>query len=193
MHGHMFGDNVHEFLAPCIYEGEGEMLGMAFFKSLVKQHGREYFEPIGQILHDAGIGRPNLMNPAHLWKLKGPMIRYAAWMTKRMFVPRSHDVLTGMPAELKRHAEWARDFLSHSAMTVSGLMRRHQLEAGRSSVRDGSAVVTHPECCDDACDEPLWWQSRLRGDSPRGSRAVYTSAASDRRLAADRTRFPLRH
>ena len=27
---------VHEFLAPCIYEGEGEMLGMAFFKSLVK-------------------------------------------------------------------------------------------------------------------------------------------------------------
>ena len=24
LHGHMFGDNVHEFLAPCIYEGEGE-------------------------------------------------------------------------------------------------------------------------------------------------------------------------
>ena len=36
LEGHMFGDNVHEFLAPCIYEGEGEMLGMAFFKSLVK-------------------------------------------------------------------------------------------------------------------------------------------------------------
>ena len=36
LHGHIFGDNVHEFLAPCIYEGEGEMLGMAFFKSLVK-------------------------------------------------------------------------------------------------------------------------------------------------------------
>ena len=26
LHGHMFGDNVHEYLAPCIYEGEGEML-----------------------------------------------------------------------------------------------------------------------------------------------------------------------
>jgi len=24
------GDNVHEYLAPCIYEGEGEMLGLAF-------------------------------------------------------------------------------------------------------------------------------------------------------------------
>ena len=50
LHGHMFGDNVHEFLAPCIYEGEGEMLGMAFFKSLVKQHGMQFFEPIGKAL-----------------------------------------------------------------------------------------------------------------------------------------------
>ncbi|MCA9260019.1 MAG: acyl-CoA/acyl-ACP dehydrogenase, partial [Planctomycetales bacterium] len=37
LHGHLLGDNVHEFLAPCIYEGEGEMLAMGFFKSLVKQ------------------------------------------------------------------------------------------------------------------------------------------------------------
>ena len=29
LHGHLLGDNVHEYLAPCIYEGEGEMLGMA--------------------------------------------------------------------------------------------------------------------------------------------------------------------
>ena len=32
LHGHLFGDNVHEFLAPCIYEGEGEMLGMALLQ-----------------------------------------------------------------------------------------------------------------------------------------------------------------
>ena len=50
LHGHLFGDNVHEYLAPCIYEGEGEMLGMAFFKSLVKQHGTQYFEPVGKAL-----------------------------------------------------------------------------------------------------------------------------------------------
>ena len=59
LHGHMFGDNVHEFLAPCIYEGEGEMLGMAFFKSLVKQHGTRFFEPIGKALAAAGIKKPN--------------------------------------------------------------------------------------------------------------------------------------
>ena len=54
LHGHMFGDNVHEYLAPCIYEGEGEMLSMAFFKSLVKQHGVQFFEPIGKALQAAG-------------------------------------------------------------------------------------------------------------------------------------------
>ena len=64
LHGHLFGDNVHEYLAPCIYEGEGEMLGMAFFKSLVKQHGTRYFEPIGKALQKAGIRNPNPMNPA---------------------------------------------------------------------------------------------------------------------------------
>ena len=50
LHGHLFGDNVHEYLAPCIYEGEGEMLAMAFFKSLVKHHGVQFFEPIGKAL-----------------------------------------------------------------------------------------------------------------------------------------------
>ncbi len=50
LHGHMFGDNIHEYLAPCIYEGEGEMLGMAFFKSLIKEHGKQYFEPIGRAI-----------------------------------------------------------------------------------------------------------------------------------------------
>src|SRR5207244_441536 len=53
--GHPLGDNVHEFLAPCIYEGEGEMLGMAFFKSLVKEHGRQFFEPIGKALQKYGM------------------------------------------------------------------------------------------------------------------------------------------
>ncbi|HEY9715628.1 MAG TPA: acyl-CoA dehydrogenase family protein, partial [Chroococcales cyanobacterium] len=50
VHGHLFGDNVHDFLAPCIYEGEGEMLGMAFFKSLAKHHGQTFFEPVGKAL-----------------------------------------------------------------------------------------------------------------------------------------------
>ena len=63
LHGHLFGDNVHDFLAPCIYEGEGEMLGMAFFKSLVKHHGTTFFEPVGKALQAAGIRKMNPANP----------------------------------------------------------------------------------------------------------------------------------
>src|SRR4029078_5883978 len=55
LHGHLFGDNLYDFLAPCIYEGEGEMLGLAFFKSLVKEHGRRFFEAIGQALTQHGL------------------------------------------------------------------------------------------------------------------------------------------
>ena len=44
LQGHLFGDNVHDLLAPCVYEGEGEMLGMLFFRSLTRDHGNECFE-----------------------------------------------------------------------------------------------------------------------------------------------------
>ena len=128
LHGHMFGDNIHEFLAPCIYEGEGEMLGMAFFKSLVKQHGREYFEEIGMILQQQGIKKPNLMHPGHLWALKGPMLNYGSWLIARSFHRGTSTKLPEMPRNLRRHAEFATRFLSNSALEISATMRRHQLK-----------------------------------------------------------------
>jgi alkylation response protein AidB-like acyl-CoA dehydrogenase len=127
LHGHLFGDNVHEFLAPCIYEGEGEMLGMAFFKSLVKQHGRRFFEPIGKILAANKIRKPNLMNPAHLWKLKGPMASYAKWMAGRA-VKGGKVELPPLPRELRAHGEFAAKYLKNSAGEISRTMRKHQLK-----------------------------------------------------------------
>ena len=127
LHGHLFGDNVHEYLAPCIYEGEGEMLGMAFFKSLVKQHGVEYFEPIGKTLYAAKIKKPNLANPAHLWALKGPMLHYAKWMLGQKLHRRPTPQFPAMPENLRRHAEFAVAQLDGAALEVSGTMRKHQL------------------------------------------------------------------
>ena len=126
LQGHVFGDNVHEFLAPCIYEGEGEMLGMAFFKSLVKQHGTEYFEPIGKTLVAAKIKKPDLKNPAHLWALRKPMLHYAKWMMSRKLHGRTAK-LPPMPDALRKHAEFAVKFLDGAAMEISGTMRKHQL------------------------------------------------------------------
>ncbi|MEW4526571.1 acyl-CoA dehydrogenase family protein [Maioricimonas sp. JC845] len=128
LQGHLFGDNVHDFLAPCIYEGEGEMLGMAFFKSLVKQHGRQYFEPIGRTLHSAGIRKPNLAHPAHLWALRKPLRDYSAWWLRHHTSRSSGRTFPQLDASVRRHAEFAAKFLQQSAWEISATMRKHQLK-----------------------------------------------------------------
>ena len=127
LHGHMFGDNVHEFLAPCIYEGEGEMLAMGFFKSLVKEHGKTYFEPIGKALQAAGIKKPNPLNPSHAWALKSVVAPYAKWLVARRLMPAATAELPHMPIELARHAEFACDRLHALAVEISQTMSKYQL------------------------------------------------------------------
>jgi alkylation response protein AidB-like acyl-CoA dehydrogenase len=127
LHGHMFGDNVHEYLAPCIYEGEGEMLSMAFFKSLVKQHGVKYFEPVGKALQASGIKKPNLANPAHLWALRKAFGPYAKWLAGQYMRPKPRTRLPALPAALARHAEFATAYLQRSPREISGTMMKHQL------------------------------------------------------------------
>jgi len=128
LHGHMFGDNVHEYLAPCIYEGEGEMLSMAFFKSLVKQHGVQYFEPVGKALQASGIKKPNLANPAHLWALRKAFAPYAKWLAGETLRPKARPQLPQMPEALKAHAEYACAQLQKQPYEISyKTMSKHQL------------------------------------------------------------------
>lgn len=138
LHGHLFGDNVHEFLAPCIYEGEGEMLGMAFFKSLVKDHGKRFFEPIGRTLHELNVQKPSPLNPRHAWALKGPLAAYARWYANRLFFGGHWTDLPEMPTRLRTHALFAKKILSKSAFTVSGTMRHHQLKLADRQCRMSS-------------------------------------------------------
>lgn len=127
LHGHLFGDNVHEYLAPCIYEGEGEMLGMGFFKSLIKEHGKAFFEPIGRTLAELGVKQPNPLNPAHAWALRKPLGRYAKWWLSEQASRTAHPALPQMPESLTRHARFAIDGLQRSRMEISATMRKHQL------------------------------------------------------------------
>ena len=128
LHGHLFGDNVHEFLAPCIYEGEGEMLGMAFFKSLVKEHGKAYFEPIGKAIQASGLKNPNPANPAHAWALRKALVPYAKWRAGRMFAGRRSVSWPAMPPRLRGHLDRALEQLDRSATEISGVMVKHQLK-----------------------------------------------------------------
>ena len=127
LHGHIFGENVHEYLAPCIYEGEGEMLGMAFFKSLVKEHGKAYFEPIGRAIQAAGLKNANPANPAHAWALRGALLPYARWRAGRMVAARRRPQWPGLSGRLREHVDFAVSRLDGSAVEISGVMVRHQL------------------------------------------------------------------
>jgi hypothetical protein len=128
LHGHIFGDNVHEYLAPCIYEGEGEMLGMAFFKSLVKEHGRRFFEPIGKKLQQAGIKDFHPANPRHLWTLRQELTAYSKWSLGRKFASRDRQHIAGMGPRLSAHIDFALDIFPRHARELSGALRKHQLK-----------------------------------------------------------------
>lgn len=142
LQGHLFGDNVHEFLAPCIYEGEGEMLSMAFFKSLVKHHGKQYFEPIGRLLHEKGIKNPNMANPSHLWALRGPGAAYSRWYAQRRLAGSSWSKFDGIPNSLTAHARFAQRVLSKSGFKISATMRKFQLKLADRQCRMSALSAT---------------------------------------------------
>lgn len=126
--GHPFGDNIHDFLAPLIYEGEGEMLGMAFFKTLVKNHGLQFFEPIGRRLQERGIRQPNMANPLHAWALRRELWTYSKWMLADRVQGKQHGVLADVRAPFSMHIEFAIDMLQKCPREISGTMRKHQLK-----------------------------------------------------------------
>lgn len=136
--GHLFGDNVYDFLAPCIYEGEGEMLGMAFFKSLVKEHGKRFFEPIGKAVQRLGLKNPNPMNPLHAWKLRKELAPYARWKVGQMMArvgqaSRLSGLWTGetpVPPDkrLSEHVDFALANFSRLRGEVSRAMEKYQLK-----------------------------------------------------------------
>ena len=128
LQGHLFGDNVHEFLAPCIYEGEGEVLGMAFFKSLAKVHGVKYFEPVGKALAKHNLKTLNPFNPLHGWALRNELIPYAVWYLGKMLSPADVQKVSGLSSVLQDHVDFALAMFGEAPFELSQNMVKHQLK-----------------------------------------------------------------
>jgi alkylation response protein AidB-like acyl-CoA dehydrogenase len=126
--GHLFGDNVYDFLAPCIYEGEGEMLGLAFFKSLFKEHGKRFVEPIGKALQSRGMKSFNPANPLHAFALRHQLIPYGKWVLSQKLARRDRQQVPGMDARLARHLDFALQAFQRYPGELSAVMRKHQLK-----------------------------------------------------------------
>jgi acyl-CoA dehydrogenase len=101
---------------------------MAFLKSLIKEHGKQFFEPIGRAIAAKGLKNPNPMNPAHAWALKDAMMPYARWRAGQFFSGRRHVRWPEMPDNLKAHAEFANQALHAARLEISEVMTKHQLK-----------------------------------------------------------------
>jgi len=131
--GHRFGDNIHDLLAPCIYEGECDMLSLAFFKSVVKDHGKKYFEPIGKAMYKSGIkGTPSpwqvLRNIKSFWP-------YMKWMFKRNVSKKSFPDVANIPVKLWPHYTFVVEQLKKSDVEIDKMMRKYQLKLADKQVR----------------------------------------------------------
>jgi alkylation response protein AidB-like acyl-CoA dehydrogenase len=132
--GHIFAENVYDMLAPSIYEGEGEMLGLAFFKSLVKEHGKQFFEPIGRRLQETRLPTFNPFNPVHAWKLRRELTAYSRWLIGQRLSqiagsrqsPGSN--LTVADPRLAGHVHFAIQQFRRFPLEISAVMTRHQLK-----------------------------------------------------------------
>ncbi len=148
LQGHLFGDNVHEFLAPCIYEGEGEMLGMAFFKSLAKAHGIKYFEPIGKAVAQNNWKSFSPLNPLQTWVLRNELSPYALWYLEKMLAPADRQRIPGLNPILQEHVDFALSMLSEAPFELSQNMVKHQLKLADRQCRiaDMSRVHSRGYC-----------------------------------------------
>ena len=179
--GHLFGDNVYDFLAPCIYEGEGEMLGHGVLQ-VAGQGARQ-----GVLRADrqgAAAARHEDVQPAE----PGPRLEAAQGtggvreLVARPEVRRGRD---------RQHvaAAWTRGWPSTSASPwtssagiaprSSGAMGKHQLKLADRQCRMAEAVAAGAGHGRDAGDGPVGAAGRRtrRPSRPRTS-CARTCAAS---------------
>ena len=103
------------------------MLGMALFKSLVKQHGTAYFEPVGKALAANHMKTFSPANPVHVWKLRKALVPYGWWWAGENMARKWRSELGPMPESLRDHATFAIRGLQDMPLEISATMRKHQL------------------------------------------------------------------
>ena len=121
LHGHFIGDNLFDFLAPCIYEGEGEMLSMKFFASLLKEHGTNFMLPLGEAVK-------NLKKGLIAEGLSRHGVAYAKWCLGRKLRRVSSEKVPGMDARLAGHVKFAQKMFAALPLELSLTMVKHQVK-----------------------------------------------------------------
>lgn len=126
--GHIVGDNIHDLLAPGIYEGQDDMLSMALFKGLIKAHGEKYMGPIAKKLATHKIKNFNPANPSHAWKLRNELLALAGWIVKAELNRGDKQKVAGLAPSLQRHVDFATKHFRALPRIINGKLLKHQMK-----------------------------------------------------------------
>lgn len=123
---HPYAQQVGEMKAAEIYEGHNNMLCLAWFAALTKQHSARFMMPIFKRTQELGLKDFNPANPSHLWQLRRELPEYGKWIARHQVDVRGHEPLPAMPRELARCARMAIHGLQHMAIIIDGAMREYR-------------------------------------------------------------------
>ena len=140
--GHPWGDHLHDFLAPSIYEGENEILLLALFKTISKPHAREFYQPLFEELARQGMKNFNPGNPWHVWKLRHVLRPLIQWRRRQPKIRK---------AKLVKHPFTER--LATSALAVDYLIATH----GSKLAEEQVAMLTVARRLRTAVVEQILW------------------------------------
>ncbi len=120
---HIIGDNVHDYLAPSIYEGQNDMLSMKFFATLAKEHGLEYHLPLGNAMKEVKGGK--YLSGAG--KAAATYVKYLSWKLSKRFQSSCLAVSDwdGRDARLRAHVRFATRYCSKLSVELSSAMMKH--------------------------------------------------------------------
>lgn len=146
--GNLFADDVHELLAPTVFEGENEILTLGFFAGLAREHGEEVLQPLSRALGGWGDGDGAHERARRAWAARSPLTSYAAWAGRRQLQHAMAGVRHTVPTDLDELGRLAARTLQACGLEISTAMRRegtrlaeHQAEAFELAERVQHATV----------------------------------------------------
>jgi hypothetical protein len=123
LEGNMFADDVHDMLAPTVYEGENEILTLGFFRAVSREHAA-MLAPVGDAL-----GRSRHGAPMHVWHARGAVAPYARWLAARQM--RAARPLGAVPMDLDDQTSYAARILQVTGVEIDAALRHHGAELVR--------------------------------------------------------------
>lgn len=120
--GSLLADQIHDMIAPTVFEGENELLTIGFFGSLLREHARTYLQPLAALRPDGA--RPASADVRAAVRTAGS---YASWFTSQQATRLGR--FTRTPTDPDGLTDAAIRHLQQIGLEISRTLRHHGAKA----------------------------------------------------------------